>query len=146
MRAIRFRAFTDQGYVYFNHQPYIQSDEHEGLVFPYGHPKHGDSDVGEFIIEQFTGLYDRNKYEVYEGDIVDFDNTDIGGALTRGEVIWNDDLTLCGTGFHLWVIKTNAIGCHKGFMGMDWMGEITIVGNVNENKYLLVCDRFEEKE
>jgi hypothetical protein len=84
--------------------------------------------------EQYIGLKDINNKDVYVGDIIIFDNTNIGGGITKGEVIFNQDLTLFGIGFHLWVIESNIPGHHAGFMGMDWLGKIEIIGNINENR------------
>ncbi len=91
----------------------------------------------DYVLEQYTGIRDINGEEVYEGDIIIFNNSEIGGGITKGEVIWNTDLTLCGLGWHLWVFETNIPKHHSGFMGMDWLGIVEVVGNIHKNPELL---------
>lgn len=88
-------------------------------------PPHYDEE--NVIIEQFTGLLDRNGKEIYEGDILK-----IGSQLA--EVIFDDD-----KGCYMGEFKTN----YKGMTIKDrdyfhdFKESREIVGNIHENLDLL---------
>lgn len=76
--------------------------------------------LNELEVEEFMGLWDENKDFIYEGDIVEFDDSDIGGEKIIGEVVWNNDTSLN----YGWALDTgNGIAC------ISWLGIIKIVGN-----------------
>jgi uncharacterized phage protein (TIGR01671 family) len=83
----------------------------------------------KFIPLQFIGLLDDNKKEIYNGDIVEFDDSEIGGSKVIGEVIFNDDQTLGGLEWGLWT--------KDGYCRTDFLGKIKILGNIYENPELL---------
>jgi uncharacterized phage protein (TIGR01671 family) len=77
---------------------------------------------------QFTGILDSMGMEIYEGDIVAFDNTAIGGHKDIAEIIWLQDFCLQDNpGFAMY---------HKGYITETFM-HATIIGNIYQNPELI---------
>jgi len=121
MREIKFRAWDESIPMmrYFepfkNTQPNMVEVEYVAL--------------NEIPLMQFTGLLDKHGKEVYEGDVVNFDNSEIGGKKYVGEIIWNSDQTLSGLEWGLWT--------REGYLKTDFLGTLEIIGNKFENPDLL---------
>lgn len=84
MREIKFRAKRKNGeWVIGNYVNYywftaFESMEEEAIYLPKPENDNGGYWVQDILpdtIGQFTGLYDKNDKEIYEGDIVAFDDT-----------------------------------------------------------------------
>lgn len=79
------------------------------------------------ILMQYTGLQDRNGREIYEGDIIKYD--DAGGEAHTQVVRYDDEM--------------GAFGCNRGALmdHFNCMWEIEVIGNIYENPEL-----FKDKE
>jgi len=88
----------------------------------------------KFPVQQFTGEYDKNKKEIYEGDIIRSYSDEFINENYEGEVVFID------AGYH---VKVN----EKDYMGI-WSGDdIEVMGNIfqlpcnpDHNGECVVCD------
>ncbi len=141
MRKFKFRVWHKKEKRFLD--PWAEEDPHLSLkdygngceVFVYEREDKGFSNRStnreDVVIQPWTNLIDCNREEIYEGDYIIFDNSEIGGSSIIGEVIWCDDLCLDRPGFGLWVIdkETNR---SLGYEKCSFLGHIEIVGNVFE--------------
>ena len=78
----------------------------------------------EYILEQFTGLVDRNGKRVFEGDIIHVDNYDDG---------WNSMVEFKGGAF-----AVDVEGKEYDYTAIGWLEyEVEIIGNIHDNPELL---------
>lgn len=76
---------------------------------------------------QYTGLKDKNRKEIYEGDIVEYP---YGSTKTCKEVKWQDDTS----GFYPFADSPENCGC----CGMGKNSKfVEVIGNIYENPELL---------
>jgi len=107
MREIKFRAW-DKAY-----GGYVQS----GIQF--NNTTMRLEAVGGLILEQYTGMNDRNGEDIYEGDVVRRAN-DTWQIIWQ--IIWEKD---CWGAYR------------KGENLMDWWDEFEVVGNIHANPELI---------
>ena len=92
MRTIKFRAKR------LMNGSWVYGDLHLIAAHPHIHPAKGVSYlIKEETIGQFTSLYDRNKKEIYEGDLLKLQDDDTGlieVRFVRGvfAFLWQGDL------------------------------------------------------
>lgn len=89
----------------------------------------------EYVLQQFTGLLDKNGKEIYEGDICNirrYEHLDKTKTWIKGEVLWGCE--------HGWVFRSyyndNKNGDFYGTRFVEANG-IEIIGNIFENPELL---------
>ena len=127
MREIKFRAWEplSKKYHYMDFCLY-EGDEKKLFALPMGRQSLRDSytamNLDNLVIEQFTGVYDKNGKEIYEGDVLK--NPDYEEAFVveyhegmAGYIGWGDD---------------KIAGCY-----LITGDEIEIIGNIHENPELL---------
>ena len=124
MRDIKFRAWDEQNKVMNNEVEFIRSgiDGNDWILFKSDKQKLEDGNVlnnpyfqQQIKLMQYTGLKDKNGVEIYEGDIVAFDNN---GFNDKGVVIYDRPCFIV-----------------EGFFLID--NSLKVIGNIYENPNLL---------
>lgn len=133
MKELKFRIWDKTEKQFTNISPSFVCDSQE-KVFEFIGSLHQRKN---WVIQQFTGLYDKNKKPIYEGDRVISSYT--GNVDFYSEVIWLEDRASFG-------IRTrNAFETFEDLM--DYMKYFEVVGNIfqlpcnpDHNGECLVCD------
>ncbi len=128
-REIKFRAW-DKGseYMHSNVQSGVYEDPDDWTEF--------STVLGleRFEVMQYTGLKDKNGKEIYEGDVVeynDFNSLKTGGHA-EDKIIVGKVIFICG----MWMVEENNCG-HDLYEGLVNDEEFEVIGNIYENPELL---------
>ena len=104
---------------------------------------HGNYEVDKETIGQFTGLYDENGSEIYEGDIVDwtfFYTENCNGGAVECDTIVTGIIEWYQGGFILKVINNDFEGAGQysiPSLNTDTTSDVVVKGNIYDNKELL---------
>jgi hypothetical protein len=80
MREIKFRAWDGDGYIAQEHLDWYSINElRKGVLCD----RPCDGSQTKIVLEQYTGLKDKNGQEIYEGDILSHGYGDCKGAVVQ---------------------------------------------------------------
>ena len=97
------------------------------------HNLHNGSGGDEFIVQQYIGINDINGKDIYDGDVIEFDEREIGGYKGVAEVIYDTDMTLYGPSFQIFVLRAEPIN-RSGVAPFPF--NCKVIGNIFENSEL----------
>lgn len=131
MREIKFRVWDKEDKKMFGVTE-LQLDIHDAKVSHVAFDENPTASMGDWTefcdmdkieLMQYMGLNDKNGHEIYEGDIIKYD--DAGGEAHTQVVRYDDEM--------------GAFGCDRGALmdHFNCMWEIEVLGNIYENPELL---------
>lgn len=127
MRELKFRVWSKKQKTYDYKHPYntlgnFYINQNGCLFSDYGNAVTPEIKQGDFVVERYTGLRDKNGKEIYEGDIVKYE----GYTVCFGVVEYD------APEFYL-----NADVSNWGRMIVHGIPYQTVIGNIHENPELL---------
>lgn len=134
MKEIKFRFWEKN---FYSMRTWEQSYDSDNLKFLFA-----DDNIAPM---QYTGLRDRNGKEIYEGDVVEFNNNNY--ELTAGHR--NDEIVIaeveysCGA----WGLKEANGQLHDLYIVLVNDEEAEVIGNIYENPELLpITGKFDKED
>lgn len=127
MREIKFRGF-------YNNKMYYPdaTDEYKNAIFHcFSEVAKSDKEKSECAIMQFTGIKDREKTEVYDGDIFGEPIVGLEDEYT-GYVKYDEDI-----GGFVVVLPNGGWECLGFFVTLPNHSRSKVIGNIYENPELL---------
>jgi hypothetical protein len=110
MRKLKFRAWDKQK---------------KQMINDITHPIWANSFPNEIDVMQFIGLVDKNGKEIYEGDIIQNQNSEVNYEVKQSDKFQ--------TGFDPFTGESECCGCSPKV----WVEDCKIIGNIYENPELL---------
>jgi uncharacterized phage protein (TIGR01671 family) len=134
-REIKFRAWIPAGHWINKRSHGIFICDWQDTIFVDSVCFQPDKDSG-IVVQQYTGLKDKNGKEIYEGDIVDVKMSYKGGVLPHvGEVVY--DVNFCA-------FATRNLSGETLFHNHA-LHTIKVIGNIYENPELINPDGAQDK-
>lgn len=116
-REIKFRVWDIDHY----------EEDSSFWIYQSGQLDHDSRSIGSQIVEQYTGLKDKNGKEIYEGDVLKLEDF-IGNNYTD-KVKWDE----ASAGFWPFIFKEDP----EFYDGRAENYNIEVIGNIHENPELL---------
>ena len=132
-RQIKFRAWDPiKKIIYFVH----------GYLWEEWGNNERDLQVGmpeDDILMQFTGLFDKNGKEIYEGDVVKISDKRMldDSAAENHRVLFDHRAPCCGFGLSTCLIGNYQMPFGRIMKDVDDDWDVVVIGNIYENPILL---------